>query len=82
VIESCRLPAQIADEFERTRPFDGIRIGTGIHLEPKTVALLLTLARGGAEVISTGNLNTTQQEALVPPSIDAAVASAYVGLAS
>ena len=32
----------------------GLRIGTGIHLEPKTVALLLTLARGGAEVVSTG----------------------------
>ena len=64
VIESCRLLAAIGDEFERTRPFDGLRIGTGIHLEPKTVALLLTLARGGAEVISTGNLNTTQQEAL------------------
>jgi adenosylhomocysteinase len=64
VIGSCRLLAAIGDEFARTRPFDGLRIGTGIHLEPKTVALLLTLARGGAEVISTGNLNTTQQEAL------------------
>jgi adenosylhomocysteinase len=64
VIESCRLLAAIGDEFDRTLPFDGLRIGTGIHLEPKTVALLLTLARGGAEVISTGNLNTTQQEAL------------------
>jgi adenosylhomocysteinase len=58
VIESCRLLGAIGDELERTRPFDGFRIGTGIHLEPKTVALLLTLARGGAEVISTGNLNT------------------------
>jgi adenosylhomocysteinase len=64
VIESCRLLAAIGEELERTRPFDGLRIGTGIHLEPKTVALLLTLVRGGAEVISTGNLNTTQQEAL------------------
>ena len=64
VIGSCRLLGQIREEFERTRPFAGLRIGTGIHLEPKTVALLLTLARGGAEVTSTGNLNTTQQEAL------------------
>ncbi len=61
---SCRLLAAIGEEFDRTRPFEGLRIGTGIHLEPKTVALLLTLARGGAEVVSTGNLNTTQQEAL------------------
>ena len=64
VIGSCRLLGQIREEFERTRPFAGLRIGTGIHLEPKTVALLLTLAAGGAEVVSTGNLNTTQQEAL------------------
>jgi adenosylhomocysteinase len=64
VLSSCRLLAAISDEFDATRPFDGLRIGTGIHLEPKTVALLLTLQRGGAEVISTGNLNTTQQEAI------------------
>ncbi|HWB22698.1 MAG TPA: adenosylhomocysteinase [Gaiellaceae bacterium] len=64
VISSCRLLAAIGDELESTRPFEGLRIGTGIHLEPKTVALLLTLQRGGAEVISTGNLNTTQQEAI------------------
>ena len=64
VIASCRLLAAIGDEFEQSRPFDGLRIGTGIHLEPKTVALLLVLSRGGAEVVSTGNLNTTQQEAI------------------
>src|SRR5690349_22460175 len=64
VIASCRLLAAIGDELERTRPFAGLAIGTGIHLEPKTVALLLTLQRGGAELVSTGNLNTTQQEAV------------------
>src|SRR2546423_2496247 len=63
VIESCRLLRAIGDEIAETRPFEGLTIGTGIHLEPKTVALLLTLQRGGAELVSTGNLNTTQQEA-------------------
>src|SRR3954451_21171673 len=63
VIEQCRLLAAIGQELERTRPFAGLTIGTGIHLEPKTVALLVTLRRGGAELVSTGNLNTTQQEA-------------------
>jgi adenosylhomocysteinase len=63
VIERCRLLARIGDELAETRPFDGLVIGTGIHLEPKTVALLVTLQRGGAELVSTGNLNTTQQEA-------------------
>ena len=64
VIANCRLLAQIGEQFERTLPFAGLTIGTGIHLEPKTVALLLTLQRGGAEVVSTGNLNTTQQSAI------------------
>src|SRR2546423_10307228 len=64
VIESCRLLRAIGDEIAETRPFEGLTIGTGIHLEPKTVALLLTLQRGGAELVSTGNLATTQQEAV------------------
>src|SRR4051794_8794387 len=64
VIEQCRLLAAIGEELERSQPFAGLTIGTGIHLEPKTVALLLTLQRGGAELVSTGNLNTTQEEAV------------------
>jgi adenosylhomocysteinase len=64
VADSCRLLRAIAAEFTGTRPFDGLTIGTGIHLEPKTVALLLTLAQGGASVVSTGNLSSTQPEAV------------------
>ena len=64
VRQSCRLLASIATEFSASRPFDGLTIGTGIHLEPKTVALILTLQAGGARLISTGNLNTTQQSAI------------------
>jgi adenosylhomocysteinase len=64
VISRCRLLARLGEELERTRPFAGLTIGTGIHLEPKTVALLLTLQRGGAELVSTGNLATTQQDAV------------------
>lgn len=60
----CRLLSVIAEEFDETQPFKGLTIGTGIHIEPKTVALLLTLKRGGARVISTGNLNTTQPESV------------------
>ena len=54
----------ISAEFKDTLPFRGLTIGTGIHLEAKTVALLLTLRDGGARLVSTGNLNTTQPEAL------------------
>src|SRR5437588_9945084 len=64
LIESCRLLRAIGDELAEAQPFAGLTIGTGIHLEPKTVALLLTLQRGGAKVVSTGNLNTTQQSAV------------------
>jgi adenosylhomocysteinase len=64
VREHCRLLQAISAEFTRTRPFDGLAIGTGIHLEAKTVALLLTLRDGGARLVSTGNLNTTQPDAV------------------
>ena len=64
VVGQCRLLTSIGVEFERTRPFEGLTIGTGIHLEAKGVALMLPLRRGGARVISTGNLNSTQPGAL------------------
>ena len=64
VISNCRLLRAISGEFAVTRPFRELTIGTGIHLEPKTVALLLTLREGGAHVVSTGNLNTTQTSAI------------------
>ncbi len=64
VREHCQLLRAISAEFKQTRPFDGLTIGTGIHLEAKTVALLLTLRDGGARLVATGNLNTTQPEAV------------------
>jgi adenosylhomocysteinase len=62
VTSSCRLLGAIAEEFRESRPFEGMTIGTGIHLEPKTAVLLRTLFDGGARVISTGNLNSTQAD--------------------
>lgn len=64
VAEQSRLLRGIATEFQTTQPFAGLTIGTGIHLEAKTVALLLTLQAGGAKLVSTGNLNTTQPDAV------------------
>ncbi len=64
VREHCRLLRAISAEFRQTHPFGGLTIGTGIHLEAKTVALLLTLRDGGARLVSTGNLNTTQPDAV------------------
>jgi adenosylhomocysteinase len=64
VRSNCRLLRAIAVDFTATLPFEGLTIGTGIHLEPKTVALLLTLKAGGGRVVATGNLNSTQPEAV------------------
>ncbi len=64
VSASCRLLQTVAKEYRTTRPFDGLLIGTAIHLEPKTAALLTTLKAGGAEIVSTGNLNSTQGETI------------------
>lgn len=64
VQENCRLLQEIATEFRDSKPFAGLTIGTGIHLEPKTVALLMTLRAGGANIIATGNLNSTQPDTL------------------
>ena len=70
VIERCRLLAAIGDEFEQTRPFEGLVIGTGIHLEPKTVALL--------EAVATGAVGPEACVVPVPRQIDEAVAAAFV----
>jgi len=64
VASNCRLLRTIADAFGATQPFKGLTIGTAIHLEPKTAVLLLTLKAGGAHVVSTGNLNSTQPETI------------------
>ena len=38
VRDHCHLLRAIAEEFRRTRPFQGLTIGTGIHLEAKLQA--------------------------------------------
>ena len=52
--------ASVAEEFSRTRPFDGLGIGLRIHLEPKTAVLIDALIHGGATVTALGNVGTTQ----------------------
>jgi adenosylhomocysteinase len=46
--------AGIAREFEKEKPFAGMRITASIHVEAKTACLARTLAAGGAEVALTG----------------------------
>ena len=58
VDENCRSQ-EIRTEIADTRPFESITIGTGIHLEPKTAALLPTL-KAVVLGVATGNLSSTQ----------------------
>ncbi|WP_027356528.1 adenosylhomocysteinase [Desulfofundulus thermocisternus] len=53
----------IREEFERTRPFAGVRVAMSIHLEAKTAYLAEVLKAGGAEVaISGSNPLSTQDD--------------------
>lgn len=50
----------IREEFKKTQPFKGLRIGIALHLEKKTGILLRTLRDGGAQVFASScNPNTT-----------------------
>jgi len=54
----------IKKRFKKEKPFEGITIGSCLHLEPKTINLGLTLQAGGAEVAMTGcNPLSTQDDA-------------------
>ena len=57
-----RLLSGIAEQFVASKPFDDLTIGVSLHLEPKTVALIRALQSGGASVVATGNLGTTQAD--------------------
>ncbi len=66
------MPAlsEIERQFEKEKPFSGLRIAVSVHLEAKTANLGLVLKKGGAEVFLTGcNPLSTQDD------VAAAVAS-------
>ena len=52
----------IKEDFARTRPFAGMRIGICLHVEAKTGVWLEALRSGGAEIAITGSPGTTQDE--------------------
>ena len=53
----------VKEEFERTKPFAGMKISMSIHLEAKTAYLAKVLRAGGAEVWVTGcNPLSTQDD--------------------
>ncbi len=52
----------IAAEFEKTKPFAGLKISLSIHLEAKTARLVQVLAAGGAEMYVTGSNPLSTQD--------------------
>ncbi len=54
----------IREEFEKTKPLNGIRIGACLHVTKETGNLMRTLMAGGAEVYLCGsNPLSTQDDA-------------------
>ena len=59
------MPAlsEIERQFEKEKPFEGLRIAVSVHLEAKTSNLGLVLKKGGADVYLTGcNPLSTQDD--------------------
>jgi len=56
------LLRQIKADFEKTKPFAGLKIALSIHLEAKTACLCRTLAAGGAEMYVTGSNPLSTQD--------------------
>lgn len=52
----------IKEDFTRTKPFDGLRIGICLHVEAKTGVWLEALTAGGAQIAITGSPGTAQDE--------------------
>ena len=63
----------IEADFEKTRPFAGIRVALSIHLEAKTAYLCQVLKAGGAEMYITGSNPLSTQD-------DVAAALAEAGM--
>jgi adenosylhomocysteinase len=56
------LLRSIGDDFEKSRPFQGLRISLSVHLEAKTACLCRVLERGGAAMHVTGSNPLSTQD--------------------
>ena len=63
VKEHMPLLSGFEEEFEQTKPLEGVRISLSVHLEAKTAYLCKVLAKGGAQMAVTGsNVLSTQDD--------------------
>ena len=52
----------VREDFEKEKPFEGLRVALSIHLEAKTAYLCKVLAAGGAEMYITGSNPLSTQD--------------------
>ena len=52
----------IGKDFEREKPFAGLKVALSVHLEAKTAYLCRVLAMGGAEMYVTGSNPLSTQD--------------------
>ncbi len=64
VARNMPICSAIAKDFEREKPFQGLKITLSVHLEAKTAYLCRVLALGGAEMYVTGSNPLSTQDAI------------------
>ncbi len=62
VRNNMSLLRSIEEEFERDKPFAGLKVALSVHLEAKTAYLCKVLAAGGAEMYVTGSNPLSTQD--------------------
>lgn len=62
VRNNMSLLRSIEEEFERDKPFVGLKVALSVHLEAKTAYLCKVLAAGGAEMYVTGSNPLSTQD--------------------
>lgn len=62
VKNNMSLLRSIEEEFERDKPFAGLRVALSVHLEAKTAYLCKVLAAGGAQMYVTGSNPLSTQD--------------------
>ncbi len=62
VRQNMALLRSIEEEFEKEKPFKGLKVALSIHLEAKTAYLCKVLAAGGAEMFITGSNPLSTQD--------------------
>ena len=62
VRQNMPILKSIEDDFQREKPFAGLKVALSIHLEAKTAYLCQVLAMGGAEMFVTGSNPLSTQD--------------------